>query len=343
METNVGRVDVIVPVYNVAKYLARCLDSLRAQTFTFWRAICIDDGSTDGSARILDEYAASDSRFMVAHVAHGGVSKARNLALDMAQAEFVMFMDSDDLIHPQTLELALGLADRDGSDIVAWYREGRYRMQVWAYSRLGLDPVAARPWGYRKKYSLDKVMSVFTDNLLAHCTELSHSDVRWPVKHFYIWRQLIRRKCIEGIRFIEGLNFEDFPWWSEVIIKDVTATITRLPLYYRYPNVSSIVRSSKEEEKIIHFARGLRFISDMYRERASSSRRAVWSRNCKWPVIILRIANNLDRIENERRRKVIRRLLADLWRRGVFDDCQTKEQFAARMLIARFIGAVPAV
>ena len=76
---------IIIPVYNVAQYLRECLDSVLAQTFTDWEAICVDDGSTDGSGAILDEYAAKDWRFRVIHQDNAGVGFARNVALNVAR------------------------------------------------------------------------------------------------------------------------------------------------------------------------------------------------------------------------------------------------------------------
>ena len=96
-------ISVIIPVYNVEKYLGRCLDSLLAQTWTDWEALCVDDGSRDASGTILDSYAGRDSRFRVVHVENGGASHARNIALDMVGGEFLMLLDSDDFIHPQTM------------------------------------------------------------------------------------------------------------------------------------------------------------------------------------------------------------------------------------------------
>lgn len=98
------RISIIVPVYNVEKYLQKCLDSISAQTFTDWECLLIDDGSPDNSGAICDEYAVKDSRFKVFHKPNGGVSSARNLGLDMANGEWVTFIDSDDLISPTFLE-----------------------------------------------------------------------------------------------------------------------------------------------------------------------------------------------------------------------------------------------
>ena len=100
---------IIIPVYNVAPYLRECLDSVLAQSFTDWEAICVDDGSTDGSGLILDDYAAIDDRFTVIHKMNGGVGSARNVALDRMDAlkrrkGLLWFVDADDAIHPESLD-----------------------------------------------------------------------------------------------------------------------------------------------------------------------------------------------------------------------------------------------
>lgn len=95
---------IVIPVYNVAPYLRVCLDSVLAQTFTDWEAVCVDDGSTDNSGCILDEYASRDSRFKVIHKNNGGLSSARNAALREVSGAYVVFLDSDDVINEKWLE-----------------------------------------------------------------------------------------------------------------------------------------------------------------------------------------------------------------------------------------------
>ena len=103
------RFSIVIPVYNVAPYLRECLDSVLAQTFIDWEAICVDDGSTDGSGAILDEYAAKDKRFRVIHQKNAGVGAARNAALNVVRGVWVFLLDGDDVIRPKTLSTIDGI------------------------------------------------------------------------------------------------------------------------------------------------------------------------------------------------------------------------------------------
>lgn len=112
------RFSIIVPVYNVEQYLARCLDSILMQSFGDFEVICIDDGSTDGSLGILKHYAELDNRIKLVSVLNGGVSAARNLGMSLAQGEYLIFVDSDDWILPGALELLS--KEVDGYDMIAF-------------------------------------------------------------------------------------------------------------------------------------------------------------------------------------------------------------------------------
>lgn len=118
--TSAPTLSVIVPVYNVAAYLPACLDSILGQTFTDFELLLIDDGSTDGSAVLCDQYAASDGRIRVIHKANAGVSAARNTGLDMARGAFITFVDSDDALGtPNTLAENVRLLTADAAtDVV---------------------------------------------------------------------------------------------------------------------------------------------------------------------------------------------------------------------------------
>lgn len=103
--TTSPKISIIIPVYNAEKYLRQCLDSVLAQTYTDFEVLLIDDGSTDASGKICDEYAAKDTRFTVFHKENGGVSAARNLGIENAKGEWITFVDSDDYIDEGFLKI----------------------------------------------------------------------------------------------------------------------------------------------------------------------------------------------------------------------------------------------
>lgn len=138
-------VSIIVPVYNVEPYLEDCLDSIVSQTYKYLEIILVDDGSTDSSGAICDCYAGKDSRIKVLHKENAGVSAARNSGLDMAAGDYVVFVDSDDMIHPEMVDIYMQAQDEDSvlfcnltmefDDINTTYIDD-WRCRVKVYDRL---------------------------------------------------------------------------------------------------------------------------------------------------------------------------------------------------------------
>ena len=115
-------ISVIVPVYNVKAYLDRCVESLLGQSYKNLEIFLVDDGSTDGCGKVCDRYAAQDPRITVIHKKNGGLSDARNAALDAAQGEYYAFVDGDDWVSPyyvENLYRALRKADADMADAIS--------------------------------------------------------------------------------------------------------------------------------------------------------------------------------------------------------------------------------
>lgn len=112
------KISIIVPVYNAEQYLHHCIDSILVQTYTNFELLLIDDGSTDSSGSICDEYAKKDSRVRVFHKTNGGVSSARNFALDKAEGEYIGWVDADDWIEPNMYEKMYNSAIDNQADIV---------------------------------------------------------------------------------------------------------------------------------------------------------------------------------------------------------------------------------
>lgn len=125
-------ISVVMPVYNAERFIRFALDSVVRQTYSDWECICVDDGSTDGSGAVLDEYAAKDERFRVVHQANGGEGPARNAGMDLASGEIVAFLDSDDVWHPEALRLIAATREASGADVI----------------RYGWKPVSAHEGGF---------------------------------------------------------------------------------------------------------------------------------------------------------------------------------------------------
>ncbi len=114
------KVSLVVPVYNAEEYLPECLSCLLQQSYSDYEILLIDDGSTDGSAEVCDEYAQKDNRIRTFHQRNQGVSAARNCAIAAAKGEFIGFVDADDLIHPDLIRSCVDVVRKTGADVVSF-------------------------------------------------------------------------------------------------------------------------------------------------------------------------------------------------------------------------------
>ncbi len=282
-------ISIIIPIYNVEKYLRRCLDSVLNQTFSDWQAICVNDGSPDNSADILAEYAARDARFIIVNKENGGLSDARNAGMKHATGDYILYIDSDDFIHPQTLEIAYTLARRDNSDIVSFTYDRIYRPALMVRYKLGMDTDNVVPHRIHKKYDVNKIATRVTDDVYEYATERAHNaghkNKKWLIKHCQVWKNLYRRELIADVPFIKGIVFEDFPWWSAVMLKNPRVTIAPLPLYFYIPNFGGIVLSAKQLRIMGSLVTGIKNAYLKYVESATPYQMDKWSRNFKWYFI----------------------------------------------------------
>ncbi|MCA0922803.1 glycosyltransferase family 2 protein [Pseudooceanicola nanhaiensis] len=190
----VPAISVIVPVYNVKAHVAACLASLRAQSFTDFEAIVIDDGSTDGSGALAAEAVAGDPRFRVIRQENAGLSAARNAGLDLARGSFLAFLDSDDRLAPAFLERMHGVLAQSDSDWVAC-----------AIRFVGADGKGKAHPGVHGAQDMTG---------FAGLNRVALTDWREVVRIFpSAWNKLYRRSLVEGLRFDEGLNYEDHAFY----------------------------------------------------------------------------------------------------------------------------------
>lgn len=186
---NNPEISIIVPVYNMERYLEECLESIKKQTFTNWECILVDDGSSDNSPAICEQYAESDSRFKAIHQQNRGLSVARNTALRTVSSEYIGFVDADDWIEPEMFELLYKLVTEHDADIA----------QV----------------GFRKKYKSHRHSTKhLTDNVKVIDGETAMREIGFNRLPNYVWNKLHRRGIIT-CDFPEGRNFEDIFVYSQ--------------------------------------------------------------------------------------------------------------------------------
>ncbi len=334
------KISIIIPMYNVEKYLRRCLDSVQNQTFSDFQAICVDDGSPDNSGQIAEEYAARDNRFIVVHKENGGLSDARNAGMPYATGEYIMYLDSDDFIHSQTMEIAYAMARRDKADIVAYTYDRIYRPQLMVYHKLGLNTDNVRPLGIRKKYNVAKIKSRVTDGVFEYATERAHNKFnknrKWLIKHCQVWKNMYRRELIADTPFIKGILFEDFPWWSEVMLKNPRVSIINLPLYYYIPNFGGIVLSAKQLRIMQSLCTGISHAYSVYKKSATDYQMKKWQEQFMWYFVNWAF-RKIKYLKSDDKLKVAREIFAGLKDSGVFDNVPN-EWFELRNKIYEFIG-----
>lgn len=333
-------ISVIIPIYNVEKYLRRCLDSVKNQTFPDWEAICVNDGSPDNSAEILEEYAKKDARFKIVNKENGGLSDARNAGMAFASGKYILYLDSDDFIHPQTMEIAYSLALRDGSDIVSFTYDRIYRPQLMVRHVLKMDTDNVVPRRIHKRYDVARIPTLVTDDVYEYATERTHNapgkKKKWLIKHCQVWKNLYRRELIADIPFIKGILFEDFPWWSQVMLRNPRVTIAPLPLYFYIPNFGGIVLSAKQLRIMQSLCTGIKTSFLKYQESATPYQMKKWSENFQWYFINWAF-RKIKYIESEDEKVAAQECFRELERIGALDRPPFKWAKKLRMQICDFI------
>lgn len=210
-------VDIIVPAYNAETYLAECLDSVLAQTMPDWRCIIVDDASTDATEALARRYAAADSRFVVARLPHVGVSMARNHGLDLSEAEFITFLDADDMLRPDALSVLLDMM----------------------YMRDDVDVAVAQ-------YYTDAPRAVPADvSFYSSFEAVYHTLYQHPLFHTSVWAKMFRRSTLDCIEFpfTPGRKYEDLEATPRFYRRVRVLAVTRQQIYFYRQNPGSFLHS----------------------------------------------------------------------------------------------------
>ena len=228
-------VSLIVPVYNVAAYLPECLASIRAQTFSDFECILVNDGSTDESGAICRAAADADERFVLLEQENAGVAAARNRALDAARGKYLQFADSDDILTPDAAAVFVHTAESTGCDL--------------AVSHF---------------YRLAGKRAVERGHIRTACVmtrrEYAEHMMKAPANYYYgvLWNKLYRRSLVEAgrLRFRDGVDWcEDFLFNLDYIAQVRLATAIPEPLYYYRKREDSLVSTRTTLRRVIETKR----------------------------------------------------------------------------------------
>lgn len=219
-------ISIIVPIFNVGRYLRMCLDSIRAQSFKDWECILVDDGSTDGSPSICDEYVAIDSRFKVIHKPNGGVSSARNAGLRAASGEFIGFVDPDDWIEPEMYQLLYDRITEYQADIA----------QI----------------GFIKEFIGRRSTKHLTNKTKVISREEAVLEIGFDRMPNYLWNKLHRRSIVNG-EFPEGQTFEDIYVYGKWLKNVRTMVLDPSPVYHYRMRKGSIIHTDASKNRYDYF------------------------------------------------------------------------------------------
>lgn len=217
------KISVIVPVYQVEEYLDRCITSILSQSYGNLEIILVDDGSGDKSGTICDEYAKLDNRIRVIHKPNGGLSSARNTALDIATGDYVGFVDGDDYVHRFMFEKLIKAAVEHSADIAVCghFTEKDNRITI-------KEPILDSLQEYTGKEALRVLI-----------------EDKWM--NNYAWDKLYKAELFRGVRYPEGRNYEDIA--TTYLLFDRSKKIVQIPEYLYYYQIRSGSISSHADEK----------------------------------------------------------------------------------------------
>lgn len=217
-------ISIIVPVYNVELYIARCLNSIKKQSFLEFEAILVDDGSIDNSFEIAKKFAQEDERFKVIRQENNGQGSARNHGIDIAKGEYIAFVDSDDWLHEDYLLKLYDCIKKSDADIAMCNVE-----RVWET-------------GYRKK----------NNNLLRKAEIITDTVNYLPKASMSVWDKLFKKKLFVGLRFPEKIRFEDFALMPQILIRAKKIVVIEDVLYYYFWRSGSTTNQKKINRDILN-------------------------------------------------------------------------------------------
>ena len=212
----------MIPVYNGERFLAEAVESVLAQSVPDWELIVVDDGSLDSTARIADEYAARDVRIRVLHVPNGGMSYARNRGIEVARGEWFCFVDADDELFPDALEVLLSGVGNDVDMVIGGYVSG------------GESRNASRQLPSAPRFEVMDPERVL--GIALYQERSIHSA----------WAKIFSRRIFDDERFAEGLYYEDLEFFPRACLRSGSVALTERPVYFYRQHAESFLHRWSE-------------------------------------------------------------------------------------------------
>lgn len=242
------KLSIIIPVYNVENYIKKCLNSIKHQTYKDFEVILVDDGSTDNSGRICDEYSKKDSRFKTYHIENGGPSKARNYGLDRVTGDYVTFVDADDWLDTDTIDKIMNAIENE-PDLILYNIKYNYKSvvkEIQLFEKVNDENINAK---LIRNYLLTP--QKYTDKSILALTG--------SVCKVY------KKSVIGNIRYIINLNYaEDMCFFCQILKNIKTISYIRDTFYNYNVRTNSISHSWKENYAKVNLW-VLNHLLDLYR------------------------------------------------------------------------------
>lgn len=301
-------ITVIVPCYNVEQYLPKCVDSILNQTYTNLEIFLVDDGSPDKSGEICDEYARRDNRIKVIHKENGGLSDARNVAMDVATGEYITFVDSDDYCALDYVEtLYMLVAENDAQIGITWHR---------CFDE-GTEPMVDSHEG--------KVTKVFSaEEALKSMFYQKDFDTA-------AWAKIYHRSLFDGIRYPKGWLYEDLPTTYRLMHRCRKVAFTNYMSYYYLIRKSSIEGAPFKPMK---FDSCMKIVNQLKRDHSTMPKSIQKAMNCRIVSLAFHILLDVPQEQEEMRGALLDEIKQLRW--SVLFDSKARKKARAACFLTLF-------
>lgn len=225
-------------MWNAASFITGCLNSIAAQTYSDFECICVDDGSPDNCAKLVEDFAKNDQRFRVIYQHNTKQAGARNHGLQQATGELITFIDADDYIHPQMLEILVDTLQRENVEVVGCSLIRTSKV----YQDTAHQPILA-------------TKQIIFDNPIQALMKKRNVQTE-------VCGKLYKRSVLANIAFPEGIYFEDVPWTVNVMLNIQKYVLVPVALYYYYSNPNSTMSSQWSNEKTDSYIKVIQIVYD---------------------------------------------------------------------------------